>query len=52
MGQLLGDLDLLAGFFMESVGGLLVGAFLLPAALALSAGFVILTIMIIRELRK
>ena len=31
MEQLTGDLNLLAGFFLESVGGLLSGAFLLPA---------------------
>ncbi len=38
MEQLLGDLNLLAGFFMETVGGLLAGAFFLPAAAALLNG--------------
>ena len=52
MEQLLGNLNFLAGFFMESVGGLLVGAFLLPAMAALAVGLVVLTVMIIRELRK
>ena len=52
MEQVLGDLNLLAGFLMETVGGLLGGAFLLPAALALTAGLVILAVMIVRELRK
>ena len=52
MEQLTGDLNLLAGFFLESVGGLLGGAFLLPAIAALVVGLVILTVMIIRELKK
>ena len=50
MEQLTGDLNLLAGFFLESLGGLLGGAFLLPAIAALVVGLVILTVMIIREL--
>jgi|GEM_PF-3302130 len=52
MEQLTSDLNLLAGFFMESVGGLLSVAFLLPAIAALAAGIVILTVMIVREFRK
>lgn len=52
MEQLTGDLNLLAGFFLESVGGLLSGAFLLPAIAALAVGLVVLTVMIIRELKK
>ena len=52
MEPLTGDLNLLAGFFLESLGGLLGGAFLLPAIAALAVGLVILTVMIIRELKK
>ena len=52
MEQLTGYLNIWAGFFMESLGGLLGGAFLLPAIAALAAGLVILTVMIIRELKK
>ena len=52
MEQLIGDLNLLAGFFMETVGGLLAGAFVLPAAAALLAGGGILAVMILRELKK
>ena len=52
MEQFLGDLNLLAGFFMETMGGLLAGAFFLPAAAALLTGGVILAVMVLRELRK
>ena len=52
MEQLMGDLNLLAGFCMESMGGLLGGAFLLPAIAALAVGLVVLTVMIVRELKK
>ena len=45
-------LAVLSGFLMEALGGLLGIAYLMPGILAGAVCFIVIIIMVIRELRK